>query len=69
MTTPAMLIRGQRYVEAQSTDPKHMHGCCSQCAFYADTEGCRTANLAGVARAAFGGDCIQRDVVYAKEQA
>ena len=68
-TKPVMLVRGVRYVEKATVEPDDLNGYCKQCAFFHDMEGCGLAVFDDVAVKAFGGDCIERDVVYAKEAA
>lgn len=67
--TPTMTINGVEYVEAQpeETGPD-WDNVCSQCAL--GQRGMRTicyAAICGSARAAFGGDCQDRNVIYLRK--
>jgi hypothetical protein len=59
-----MTINDVRYIESKPREPVHPTlGACMQSAFLKDAVGCHMA-IEGKAAAAFGGDCMQRDVIY-----
>ena len=69
MTAPTMTINDVPYVErAPNVQLANAPaGACLQCAFYRDGVGCRMA-IEQAAPAAFGGDCVERNVVYVHAQ-
>lgn len=67
MTSPTlvMTINDVQYVESTAC-PRvagSKLGACLQCAFFRDSVGCLMA-CDDAAPRAFGGDCVQRDVIY-----
>jgi|GEM_PF-6014600 hypothetical protein len=66
--TPTMTVMGIAYIEdkpKKTRDP--MSGVCGQCALYANTPACSFAIEHSPSM--FGGDCMERDVIYVKEAA
>jgi hypothetical protein len=64
MTPPVMTINDVPYIESKPGEPVHPTlGACMQCAFLKDAVGCYMA-AEGAAKVAFGGDCMERDVIY-----
>jgi hypothetical protein len=64
-----MEIRGIKYREAkvrQPIAPVEMGAVCAQCEFVCDRYGCGQA-IEQSAKV-FGGDCMERDVVYDKAE-
>lgn len=60
---PTIEILGVTYAEAKpkkSRDP--MEGVCGACAFWGNAPGCGEA--INRSRDVFGGDCMERDVIY-----
>lgn len=66
MGKPTMVLNGVAYVEMPAPDNWAMpDGVCAFCALYRRPE-CPGGALDGAARATFGGDCDERDVVYVR---
>jgi len=59
---PTMPIAGHHYAEAPARHTWRDEGACEGCAFEWDGIACIEAHPA--ARIAFGGDCLQRGVIY-----
>lgn len=59
-----MTINEVRYVEKKPNANRKSD--CEQCAFGFDRVGCYIA-VTEAGAATFGGDCMQRNVIYAKE--
>lgn len=57
-----MQVAGHHYAEAPARHTWRDEGCCEGCAFEWDGIACIEAHPAS--RIAFGGDCLQRGVIY-----
>ena len=65
MTTPTLFIDGEHYVEAKPSNVELLGGYCEECAFGQNLGHCGIAVTDS--RRVFGGDCVQRDVIYIKQ--
>ncbi len=65
VATPTMTINGVLYIEQATPLSLVVFNACSGCVFDSKPKLCGIA-IDGAAKEAFGGDCQQRDVIYAE---